>query len=182
MGMSTILFYSTFIYRFQFRYPSNYINKQFYRFYSKYNSQCSSILPLIESEQFTNLRHTIRAQPSIKQIQINKSAANVDVILNQMDQTMVFQQTTTDSRYLPIKKQENKFKNNLFIHCLHEGRFHGLQRHIHDIYNSFYQNTPAGEIRLIVGHRNNPNLEYELSSKRPPTYILKNQPKQSNPC
>ena len=35
------------------------------------------------------------------------------------------------------------------------------------------KNTPHGDIRLIVGNRNNPNMEYELTRKRPHSSFLK---------
>lgn len=53
----------------------------------------------------------------------------------------------------------------------------GLKRHIHEIHNSLFKDTGFDDIRLIVGHRNNSNIEYELSRRRPPSYILKDQPK-----
>ena len=79
-----------------------------------------------------------------------------------------------------VKPNDNKFDNTLFIHCKHEARLEGLKRHIHEIHDSIFKNTDFGDIRLIVGHRNNPDIDFELCRKRPPTYILKDQPKNKS--
>ncbi|CAF5014335.1 unnamed protein product, partial [Rotaria sp. Silwood1] len=54
-------------------------------------------------------------------------------------------------------------------HC----RLKGLAREIHMIHDSHFKNTDKGEIRLVVGFRNNPNIEFELSRKRPASSILR---------
>ncbi|CAF4192638.1 unnamed protein product [Rotaria sp. Silwood2] len=152
------------------KYPSIYINEQFQQFFLKYLSTTSAILPLIDNEeQYVILRKNLLAQPSIKQILIDKSAATVENIIQ--DQNIQGYEGTTNEKY-------NKFRNKLFIHCLHEGRFRDIQRQIHEIHDSFFKNTFYQDIRLIVGHRNNPNIEFELTRKRPSSWLLKNEPQQ----
>ncbi|CAF4037931.1 unnamed protein product [Rotaria sordida] len=149
-------------------YPSTYINAQFQYFFKKYISLSSSILPLIDNkEQFSVLRQQLLAQPSILQIVVAKSAALVDTIIKNK---------TIEEHEQTKKETENKFKSNIFIHCTHEARLEGVQRYIHEIHNSFFKNTDYEDIRLIVGHRNNPNLEFELARKRPHSSLLKNIP------
>ena len=149
-------------------YPSTYINTQFQQFFMKYIQLNSSILPLIDNEeQFFILRQKLLAQPSVKQIVIDKSAATVDTIVK--GQHVHKDEEATDNT-------NNKFYKKIFIHCLHEGRFQGLQRQIHEIHDSFFKTTAYGDIRLVVGHRNNPNIEFELTRKRPSSSLLKNQP------
>lgn len=138
----------------------------------KYSSPTSSILPLIDNEeQYFILRKILLTQPSVKQILADKSAANADNIIK--DQHRQENEATLNDKY-------NKLRNKIFIHSLHESRFHGLQRQIHEIHDSFFNNTIYQEIRLLVGQRNNPNLEYELTRKRPSTSLLKDQPQQKS--
>ncbi|CAF4199101.1 unnamed protein product [Adineta steineri] len=162
-----------------FSYPSTYINEQFQRFFMKYTSSSSSqsLLPLIANEQeFFVLREKLFAQPSIKQILMTKSANTVEIISNvrQNGQTTIAITKVTVNR-----KNIDKFINNIFIHCVHESRFHGLQQHIHEIHDSFFKNTDYRNIRLIVGHRTNPKLNFQLSRKRPRASLLKDPLKKS---
>ena len=162
-----------------FSYPSTYINAQFQQFFMKYiSSASSSILALIDSEEeFFKLRKQLLLQPTIKQILVNKSAATVDTITN--DQNVVQEHGPINIRTMEtttIKQKDNKFKKMIFIHCTHETRLEGLKRQIHEIHDSFFKTTDYGDIRLVVGHRNNPNMEFELVRKRPHSSLLKNLP------
>ena len=71
------------------------------------------------------------------------------------------------------EQEKSRTKRPMFMHFTHEAQFFGLKRDIHTIHDSFFKNTPNEDIRLIVGHRNNYNLEFELAQKRPrPASIL----------
>ncbi|CAF1318100.1 unnamed protein product [Rotaria sordida] len=96
-------------------------------------------------------------------------AAAVDLL--QITQNVT--QPNTNNMEATIKRKNDKFKNNLFIHVTHEARLKGLAREIHIIHDNHFKNTDYGEIRLIVGFRNNPNIEFELSRKRPSSSVLK---------
>lgn len=149
-------------------YPTAYINTQFQYFFKKYLPSYTSILPLINNtEDFSILRQQLLAQPTIKQIVVNKSAASIDLRSNNAD----FLQDNPITR-----DKKNKFENNIFIHCTHEGRLKGLKRSIHEIHDEFFKTTNYADIRLIVGHQNNPNIEFELAQKRPNSSLFKNQP------
>jgi len=143
----------------------------------KYISSSSSILPLLDNEQqFFILRQTLLTQPSIKQAIVTKSADTVDIITrieNNRPTTIPIMETIVK------RKNNHKFENNIFIHCVHEARLEGLQRHIHEIHDSFFKNTDYGNIRLVVSHRNNPNMDFELSHKRPCSSLLKDPLKKS---
>ncbi|CAM4916398.1 unnamed protein product [Rotaria socialis] len=155
-------------------YPSIYINEQFQQFFLKYLPTISLILPLIENqEQFVILRKKLLEYPSVKQILVDKSAATVDNIIIIRDQY-----GQNDDEETTNNNKDNKFQKKIFIHSLYEGRFRHIQREIHEIHDSFFKNTIYQDIRLIVGHRNNPNIEYELTTKRPCSSLLKNQPLQ----
>ncbi|CAF3860731.1 unnamed protein product [Rotaria sp. Silwood1] len=148
-------------------YPSKYINAQFEGFFAKYlsSSSLSSILPLIENEEtFFVIREKLLAQPSIQQICTRKRAATVNTIL---DNQLIQEENRT------TKQKDQKFEKNIFIHCTHEARLEGLKRYIHEIHNDIFKKTDYGDIRLIVGHRNNPNTEFELTRKRPKSSLLK---------
>ncbi|CAF3713387.1 unnamed protein product [Rotaria socialis] len=172
--MRAIRYSSTFeafnIERRRITYPSVYINTQFQQFFLKYLPTFSSILPFIDNEeQFVILRKKLLTQPSLKQILFDKSVATVDHIIK--DQCIKNDGETTNDK-------DNKFHKKIFIHSLYEGRFRNMQRQIHEIHDSFFNNTIYQDIRLIVGHRNNPNIEFELTRKRPSSSLLKNQPFQ----
>ncbi|CAF3908541.1 unnamed protein product [Rotaria sordida] len=77
-----------------------------------------------------------------------------------------------------IKQKDPKFNNTLFVHCKHEARLEDIKRHIHEIHDSIFKDTNFRDIRLVVGNRNNPDIDYELSRKRPSSFILKDQPKK----
>lgn len=122
---------------------------------------------LDNDERFQRLRRHLLEQPSTQQILIDKSVATVDHIIHQTD---------GQSELVTNKQKSNKFQNTIFRHCLHESRFRGLAREIHEIHDSFFKNTIYEAIRLIVGRRNNPNLDFELTSKHPSSSLLKNEP------
>jgi hypothetical protein len=146
--------------------------------YISSSSSSSSILSLIDNEQqFFLLRDKILAQPSIKQAIVKKSAAAVDRITNVQNNR---QTTTASIMDITVKRQENdKFNNTIFIHCVHEERLKGLQRRLHEIHDSFFKNTDHRNIRLVIGHRNNPNIEFELARKRPRSSLLEDPLKKS---
>jgi len=77
---------------------------------------------------------------------------------------------------ITIKSNAAKLNNTLFIHCTHEGRLEGLKRYIHEIHDSYVKNTQYEHMRLVVGHHNNPNMDFELTRKRPSLSLLKDQP------
>jgi len=171
-------------------YPSIYINKQFQQFYLKYiPSSSSPILPLIHDEkQFVLLRQILHAEPTPKQTQVDKSAATVDIMSTQDHNSHNVQgivrripaasatATTVSTKLITIKSNAEKFNNTLFIHCTHEGRLKDLKRRIHEIHESYVKDTQYGHMRLVVGHHNNPNMDFELTRKRPSLLLLKNQP------
>ncbi|CAF3989633.1 unnamed protein product [Rotaria sordida] len=153
------------------RYPSNYINQQFQKFFADYMSSSSSpFIPMITNpSQFFALRQKLSTQPTAKQTQLATSAAAVHLIQNTQNVT----QRNTNNMEATVKRNNNKFKNNLFVHVTHEARLKGLAREIHMIHDSFFKDTSYANIRLVVGHRIDPNIEFELSRKRPSLSLLK---------
>ena len=66
---------------------------------------------------------------------------------------------------LDIKKP-SKYDKNLIIHYTHEARFASLKRDIHQLWNDILKNPIINDIKLIVGHRNNPKLTRDLMHLR----------------
>jgi len=132
-----------------------------------------------DQDQFFICRQKLLGQPTAKQTQVAESATTVRTINHghsNAQQKVGPTETTQQDRATTTKEvQQNndKFKNNIFIHCKHEARLEGLKKYIHEIHDSLFKNTPHGDIRLIVGNRNNPNMEYELTRKRPHSSFLK---------
>ncbi|CAF1334191.1 unnamed protein product [Rotaria sp. Silwood1] len=153
------------------RYPSNYINQQFEKFFADYLSSTSPpILPMITNEsQFLALRQKLLNEPTAKQTQLAISAATVQ--LTQRTQNVI--RPNINNMEATIQRNNDKFKKNFFIHITHEARLKGLAREIHMIHDNHFKNTDKAEIRLVVGFRNNPNIEFELSRKRPASSLLK---------
>ncbi|CAF4801074.1 unnamed protein product [Rotaria sp. Silwood1] len=152
------------------RYPSNYINQEFEKFFADYMLLTSSpILPMITNEnEFFALREKLSNQPTAKQTQVVTNAAAVE--LTQRTQNVA--QQNENNMEATVKRKNDKFKNNIFVHVTYEGRFKGLAREIHMVHDSHFKNTDYEEKRLIVGFRNNPNIEFELSRKRPALSVL----------
>ncbi len=70
-----------------------------------------------------------------------------------------------------VKRKDTKLNSILFVHCKHEARLAGVKRNLQAIHDDIFKNTPFDDIRLIVGNRNNPDIDYELTQKRPPSYL-----------
>ena len=64
-----------------------------------------------------------------------------------------------------LKRQ--KRAKSVILHCTHEQRFSHYKRAIHQMWNDTFHNTPIHSATLIVGTRNNPNLEKELVRRNP---------------
>ncbi len=140
-------------------------------------SSPSLMLPLIDNiQEFFTLRQKLLAQPSIQQTICMKSASKVQIITH----TPGNQTTTVPIIETTVKqKNDEKYKNQIFIHCFHEARFIKLKRNIHEIHNSIFKKEDHGNIRLVVGNSNNPNLDFELAHKRPRSTLVKDPLKSS---
>lgn len=135
-----------------------------------------SLLPMITDEnQFFALRQKLSIQPTAKQTQMAISLATVNLIQKPQNITQTIR-TTIEAT---VKRNNQKFQKNLFVHFTHEARLKGLAHEIHMIHDSYFKNTIHENIRLVVGHRNNPNIEFELAQKRPSSSLLKDPSKKS---
>jgi hypothetical protein len=144
-------------------------------------SHSRSLLPIIyDEQQFFLLRQKLLAQPTYKQAEVTKRVAGVEIINHQLHGQNVQQTSTRPTTMVTIKRKDQKFNNTLFIHCKHEARLEGVKRHIHEIHDNIFKDTDFRDIRLVVGNRNNPDIDYELTGKRPSSFILKDQPKKKS--
>ncbi|CAF3346293.1 unnamed protein product, partial [Rotaria socialis] len=130
------------------------------------------MIPFIDDEnQFLTMRHSLLAQPSVKERETQHRIATAG--LNEQTNDDDITEKTTAITTLSKGKKPNKFTNTLFLHYTHEKRLTSLKSGIHNIYSETFQGTPAMDIRLIVGHRNHRNTEHELVEKRPHSSLLK---------
>lgn len=90
-----------------------------------------------------------------------KNASELSITMQQQN-NLVITITTTLSETTIKQNHQDKFHSTIFLHC--------LKRQIHEDH---------GDLRLIVDHQNNPNLEFELVHKRPRNILLKDPMKQS---
>jgi len=115
------------------------------------------------------MRHKIIDQPTPRQSQIaiSASTANLD-----NDQTDEKQNKTKES----IKKiTKTNYGDKLIVHYTHEKQFEPFKRDMHRIYENVFENTPAMNLKLIVGNRNRRDAKNELVRKRPKSSILQNK-------
>ncbi|CAF2066067.1 unnamed protein product [Rotaria magnacalcarata] len=152
-------------------YRSRYIDTYFRKFFGDSISQ-TSMIPFIDNEnQFLTMRHSLLAQPSVKERETHHRIATAG-LNEQTNDGNIYENTTTITT-LSKGKKPNKFANTLFLHYTHEKRLTNIKRSIHKIYSEVFQGTPAMDIRLIVGHRNHRNTEHKLVEKRPHSSLLK---------
>ncbi|CAF1524992.1 unnamed protein product, partial [Adineta steineri] len=150
-------------------YPSSFIDQQFHKFFDEF-IYATSILSFIENEQqYIHLRHEILGQPTPQQSQTASRAATADV---DNDQTDVTVETTSRESPEKIQKKPINYADRLFLHYKHEKRFQPVKRNIHQIYQNVFKNTPAMDLRIIVGNRNRRDAKNELIRKRPKRSLL----------
>jgi hypothetical protein len=69
-----------------------------------------------------------------------------------------------------LNKELNSYRN-LIIHCTHEERFRTNKKHIHQLCNDIFADTPVTDKKLIVGNRNSRNATKVLIRRRPPIIL-----------
>jgi hypothetical protein len=69
-----------------------------------------------------------------------------------------------------VRTRLNKVSNsdrNLIIHYTHEARLATYKKHIHQLWDQIFVDTPMKSTKLIVGNRNSPNTTRILIRGRP---------------
>ena len=109
-------------------------------------------------------------QPTPKQSQIEAQIKKYKEI-NEDDQEEQPKETLPSTANLPEIKTKN-FQDKLIIHYTHESRFTTMKRDMHEVFREAFKDLGVDAVRLIVGHRNSPNMQRELIHKRPNNKLL----------
>ena len=128
---------------------------------------------MIDDEKvFLALRQKILAQPTEKEMKLLHTASQADV-----DNVAYRREHGMDemSKELAKQKTKEKFETTVFIHYQHEQRLHPMKKEIHVIHDELLKNSPAENVRLVVGHRNGLDTKLELTTKRPHPSLLKDE-------
>ncbi|CAF3519163.1 unnamed protein product, partial [Rotaria socialis] len=146
------------------RYPSSFIEKQFRNFFSEYINS-SSFLPFIDNEtQFVAMRNKILNLPTVRQSQVSISAATADIDNDQTDEPQNEPITTTTTTAQERNKKEHTRGNKLIVHYTHEKRFQTFKSDIHQVYDNIFKDTPAADVKLIVGNKNRIDVQQKMNS------------------
>ncbi|CAM2730266.1 unnamed protein product, partial [Rotaria socialis] len=157
-------------------YPSSFIEKRFQNFFSEYINS-SSFLPFIDNEtQFVTMRNKILNLPTARQSQVSISAATADIDNDQTYEPQNEPITTTATTVQERNKKEHARGSKLIVHYTHEKRFQTFKSDIHQVYGNVFKDTPAADVKLIVGNKNRRSAKTELICKRPKQSLLINKP------
>ncbi|CAF1515433.1 unnamed protein product [Rotaria magnacalcarata] len=149
-------------------YPTTYIDKQFRKIFGNYITS-NSILPLINNEdKFFRLRKEHMKQPTAQHSQVEARIAQFE---QNNAEVLVEERIQMESSTAKICKS-NKFQDRVIIHYTHEKRFTTIKKDMHAIFEKGFQGYGIEAVKLIVGHRNSPNSERELTRKQPPLKYL----------
>jgi hypothetical protein len=121
------------------------------------------------------MRHKIMDQPTSRQSQIAMNAAKASNNKDPSNKEQMQSEETTKTDENKKKKAEDQ----LIIHYTHEKRFTSTKREMHEKYADVFKNTPAMNVRLIVGNRNRRAATNDLIRKKPPKSLLTNKPRKS---
>ena len=142
------------------RYPVMYVHSQFKELFIKYSTESDTILPKIHEEQeFLRIRRQLLLEPTPAEYAMATRTAkqmihgDIQPAENPLVQSILL-------------KWRNK-QDVVIIHYTHEGQFSHYKSAIHDIWKTNFSETPVLTTRLIVGTRNNLNLNRELVRRSP---------------
>ena len=149
-----------------FSYPSAYIESQFHKYFAEHHTPSSFMPALNGDKHFFLMRRGILSRPTRRQSQVASNVALANLDNDQTDETAV---VTSQATTHPAPVQ-----NRLLVHYTHEKRFRPFKREMHRIYESIFHNTPAMQVKLMVGNRNRRDGRHELIHKRPKRSLLQN--------
>jgi hypothetical protein len=155
------------------RYPPTYINGQFKYFFDTYiNSSISSstvfVLANIHDDKlFFEMRTRLLSYSAKVQTPVEVEAVTVD----EKHKRIVHMEEERSALHLNDPKHK-KGSKRLILHYTHEKRFQSYKRDLHQIWSEIFVNTPAYEVQVIVGNRNNQDAKRELVKKRPNPSLL----------
>ncbi len=139
-------------------YPPRYIHNRFMKFLTN-NLRISSIIPLLETENdFIFIRSHLLYTPTPIEQQI---ATRITKTIDSLDHD------TTNNPLVRLRlKTKSKWIDNLIIHYVHEERLTSYKKHIHQLWDQIFKDTPAMNTKLIVSNRNSPNAIQTLVRRR----------------
>ncbi len=156
-----------------FSYPSQFIDAHFRKFISNYAITTSNFLPLVDDETvFFRMRTEILDIPTQKQTQTSQRSAKV--ILHNIDKENIIIQEEAKEVHTTVPKT-NQWHHRLLLHYTHEKRLESYKQDINQISEKIFANTPVMDTKLIVGNRDNSNLQREVIHKRPHQSLLVNK-------
>ncbi|CAM4836532.1 unnamed protein product [Rotaria magnacalcarata] len=120
------------------------------------------------------MRNKILNLPTARQSQVSISAATADIDNDQTDEPQ--NEPTTTTTVQERNKKEHACGNKLIVHYTHEKRFQTFKSDIHQVYDNVFKDTPAADVKLIVGNKNRRPAKIELICKRPKQSLLINKP------
>lgn len=99
------------------------------------------------------------------------------------DQQKLFYTTLTKNIIIQEEAKEvhttvpktNQWHHRLLLHYTHEKRLESYKQDINQISEKIFANTPLMDTKLIVGNRNNSNLQREVIHKCPHQSLLVNK-------
>ncbi|CAF1530007.1 unnamed protein product [Rotaria magnacalcarata] len=123
------------------------------------------------------MRNKILNLPTTRQSQVLISAATADIANDQIDEPQNEPTTTTATTTVQERnKKEYACGNKLIVHYTHEKRFQTFKSDMHQVYDNIFKDTPAADVKLIVGNKNRRLAKTELICKRPKQSLLINKP------
>ncbi|CAF3378983.1 unnamed protein product [Rotaria socialis] len=126
------------------------------------------------------MRNKLLNIPTARQSQVSLSAATADIDNDQTDEPenepTTTTTTTTTSTVHERNKKEHTSGNKLIVHYTHEKRFQTFKSDMHKGYDNIFKDTPAADVKLIVGNKNRRSEKNELICKRPKKSLLTNKP------
>ena len=142
------------------RYPVRYVHSHFKALFAGYSTESNTILPKIHQEnEFLRLRRQLLLEPTPAEYAMASRTAK-QMIHGEMHSA---ENPLVQSILL---KWRNK-QDAVIIHYTHESRFSHYKSAIHEIWKNNFGETPVISSRLIVGTRNNLNLNRELVRRSP---------------
>ncbi|CAF2217162.1 unnamed protein product, partial [Rotaria magnacalcarata] len=158
------------------------LRNNFKTFFSEYINSSSFLTFIDNKTQFVTMRNKILNLPTTRQSQVLISAATADIANDQIDEPQNEPTTTTATTTVQERnKKEYACGNKLIVHYTHEKRFQTFKSDMHQVYDNIFKDTPAADVKLIVGNKNRRLAKTELICKRPKQSLLINKPFKSKP-
>ena len=121
------------------------------------------------------MRTKLMEQPTSRPSQVANNAAKAHLNNDPSNPEPIKIENSTSKTEQKPKNHESK----LIFHYTHEKRFPSSKRGIHQTYEDIFKNTPAMDVKLIVGNRNRRASANDLIRKRPKKSLLKNKQSES---